>query len=140
MAALLGADVVAAPRPGCGHPVGVHLQPGEQVGGLGRRRPRCGAAGSRSVAHSACQAPSARSSTASAAARCRVAASCGVVSAARRTSTERTGLALCGIVDDPPPAPSDELADLGPAEGEDVVGDPAPARRCSATSGVAERG
>ena len=49
---------------------------------------------SRRVAHSACQPPSARSSTCWAAARCSVAASCGVVRAARRTSTDSTGLAL----------------------------------------------
>ena len=49
----------------------------------------------------------------SAAARCRVAASWGVVSAARRTSAERTGLALCGMVDDPPPAPSDSSPTSG---------------------------
>ena len=80
---------------------------------------------SRSVAHSACQPPSARSSTCWAAARCRVAASCGVVRAARRTSTDSTGLALCGIVDEPPPRALGELADLGPRQVEHVVGDPA---------------
>ena len=61
----------------------------------------------RSVSHSACQAPSARSSTWSAAQRCRVAASSGVVSAARRTSTDSTGLALWGMDDEPPPRPSE---------------------------------
>ena len=58
------------------------------------------------VAHSACQAPAARSSTESAAATCSVAASCGAASAARRTRMERAGLRLCGIVDEPPPSPS----------------------------------
>ena len=67
----------------------------------------------RTVAHSACHAPSGRSSTASAAARCTVAASWGVVSAVRRTSTDSTGLALCGIVDDPPPLPSDSSPTSG---------------------------
>jgi hypothetical protein len=60
----------------------------------------------RSVAHSACQAPSERSSTLVAAAVCRVAASGPAVSAARRISTERTGLFFCGIVEDLPPSPS----------------------------------
>ncbi len=61
----------------------------------------------RRVSHSACQAPSARSSTWSAAQRCRVAVSRGVVRAARRIRTESTGLALCGMDDDPPPRPSE---------------------------------
>ncbi len=72
---------------------------------------------SRSGAHSACQPPSARSSTWPAAARCKVAANIGVVSAARRTSTDNTGLALSGIVDDGPPAASDS----SPISGRDRV-------------------
>ena len=59
-----------------------------------------------SVAHSTCQPPSARWSTWSADAECRVAASAGAARAARRTSTGSVGLALCGIVDEPPPDPS----------------------------------
>ncbi len=39
-AALLGADVVVGGRQRGGHPVGVHPQTGEQVGGLGSRRRR----------------------------------------------------------------------------------------------------
>ncbi len=77
------------------------------------------------MAHSACQAPSARSSTWSAAARWRVAASCGVVRAARRTRTESTGLRL---VRHRRRAAADrlaELADLGPAQHQHVAGDPA---------------
>ncbi len=98
----------------------------DQVGGLGAGDQRAAHEQSRSVSHSTCQAPSARSSTCSAAARCRVAASWGVVSAARRTSVESTGLALCGMVDEPPPTPS--LS--SPISGRDSVstslGDPAP--------------
>ena len=68
---------------------------------------------SRSVAHSACQDPSGRSSTLVAAARCRVEASGGPVSAARRISTESTGLFFCGMVDEPPPLPSASSAISG---------------------------
>ena len=118
----------AAIRSGCTR------SPVEQLGGLAGRRRRYAGRAVRSVAHSACQAPSARSSTWSAAARCRVAASWGVVSAARRTSTESTGLALCGIDDEPPPTALGELADLGPGQHEHVAGDPAAGVGAAATS------
>ena len=68
---------------------------------------------SRTVAHSACQDPSGRSSTLVPAARCRVEASGGPVSAARRISTESTGLCFCGMVDEPPPPPSASSAISG---------------------------
>ena len=68
---------------------------------------------SRSVAHSACQDPSGRSSTLVAAARCRVEARGGPVRALRRISTESTGLCFCGMVVDPPPLPSASSAISG---------------------------
>ena len=55
-----------------------------------------------SAGHSACQAPSGRSSTPVAEARWSCAASCGACSAAARTSTASTGLRLWGIVEEPP--------------------------------------
>ena len=87
--------------------------------------PRARRSSSRRVGHSACHAPSGRSSTASAAARCRVAPSCGARSAAERMSTDAAGFCFCGMADEPPPTPSDELADLGAAERRDVGGDDA---------------
>ena len=54
------------------------------------------------VVHSVCQLPSGRSSRVVAAARCSCAACPGAARAARRISTESTGLAFCGIVEDPP--------------------------------------
>ncbi len=57
-----------------------------------------------------------------------------------RTRTDSTGLALCGIVDEPPrPGALGELADLGPGQHQHVVGDPAP-RVGRGDEGVAEPG
>ncbi len=79
-----------------------------------------------SADHSVCQLPSGRSSTVAAAARCSWAASPGEASAARRISTESTGFAFCGIVEEPP-RPSagglGQLADLGSREQQYVVRD-----------------
>lgn len=60
---------------------------------------------SRSGSHSACQAPAGRSSSA-AIAPYSVAASCGARRAADATSVARTGFALCGMAEEPPPLPS----------------------------------
>ena len=76
---------------------------GEQVGGLRRPRPACGGPGRAGSPTPRARRRRRARRPAAAAARCSVAASCGAVSAARRTSTDSTGLALCGIVDEPPP-------------------------------------
>ena len=79
-----------------------------------------------SVAHSVCQPPSGRSSTASAAARWSWAASPGAASAARRTSTRQHGVGLlrhrrgaAAALD----GRLGQLADLGTGEQQHVVGD-----------------
>ena len=104
----------------------------DEVGGLAVatavRRTRI-----RSVSHSACHAPSARSSTCSAAQRCKVAASRGVVRAARRIRTDSTGLALCGMDDDPPPRASES----SPISGR--LSSRTSRARCPQTSVVATR-
>ena len=108
------------------HPVGVHLQARRAARRSGRPPTRVRRTQRRAASPTPrASAPSARSSTCSAAARCRVAASCGVVSAARRTSTDSIGLALWGIVDEPPPVPSASSPISGRRHREDVVGDPA---------------
>ena len=94
---------------------------------------------SRSVAHSACQDPSGRSSTLVAAARCRVDARGGPVRALRRINTESTGLCFCGMVDEPPPVPSASSAISGRDSVAHVGGD-APVRVGAADQGVARRG
>lgn len=72
---------------------------------VSRAAPPTSRSRSRSGSHSACQAPAGRSSSAGSAPY-RVAASRGARRAAAATRVARTGFALCGIADEPPPDPS----------------------------------
>ena len=118
-----------------GHRVGVDLEPGDQLGGLGRGRdapaPAAGAAPATRRARRRRAARRRPERRRGAAAR----ASCGACSAAARTSTASTGLRLCGIVDEPPrPAP----APRGPrrsraGQQQHVGGDATPSASVQAT-------
>ena len=79
---------------------------------------------SRTVAHSTCQPPSARSSTCEAAATCRVAASCGCGEGGPADEHGQHRVGLAGHRRRAAGQALGELADLGARHHQDVVGDP----------------
>ena len=119
------------------HPLGVHAAAGRAARWSATRRPRCGGRASAGSPTRRARRRPARSSTlgrgeVQGGGRAR-----GAASAARRTSTDSTGLRLCGIVDDPPrPPPRARRARAisGRRQGQRRRSRSARTRRCSATS------